>query len=75
MCNCHLDSVHRQLAIASVAFNDAEVDIFVYQLNDEGGADEMLGESAGAEDSVTACTQYVLPCAEFHGLWERYQYC
>ncbi len=42
----------------------------MYKLNEDGVAEEMADE----EDSTPACSQWILPCKEFHGLWESLIY-
>ncbi len=48
--------------------SQADIRVFVYTLNEDG----VTEEQTESEEDVTACQQWVLPAAEYHGLWERY---
>jgi pachytene checkpoint protein 2 len=45
-----------------------DLEFFIYHLNTEEAAEEMI------DDDITACSQYMLPCAQFEGLWESLIY-
>ena len=55
-------------SILSVPFWQADLHIHLYTLSAEGSAAETL---EGASD-VTAYHEWMLPCTEFHNLWEQY---
>ncbi|KAL0483938.1 pachytene checkpoint protein TRIP13 [Acrasis kona] len=48
-----------------VLFWQADLRVTVYQLNDEGGAEEMADEA----EEIPACKQWILPSTDFNGLW------
>jgi hypothetical protein len=51
----------------------AELAIHVFQMSEEGPSEEGTeGEDGG--ESVTACTQWVLPALEFKGMWDSLIY-
>jgi len=52
----------------------AELNIHVFQLSDSGPANETVGGDGNGEEEVTTCSQWVLPAAEFDGLWENLIY-
>ena len=71
----------------SIPVYDASLAVHVYQLNEEGPSDEYLddmdgggggggggGGLSGGDADVSACTQWVLPCSEFEGLWPNLVY-
>lgn len=51
---------------AEVPFWQSDLRVFVYQLNEEGVSEETMD----GEDSLPACSQWVLPAREFDGVWE-----
>eukprot|EP00743_Colponemidia_sp_Colp-15_P011866 GILK01013349.1.p1 GENE.GILK01013349.1~~GILK01013349.1.p1 ORF type:complete len:431 (+),score=74.91 GILK01013349.1:69-1361(+) len=51
----------------SVMFWQAELHIHVYQLHDDGPSEE----TAEGEEDLPAAQQWVLPAAEFDGLWDN----
>lgn len=56
-----------------VPFYRADVHVHVYTLNHDGGVEEMAGGAGGDPQSggqTVACHQFVLPSAEFEGLWD-----
>ena len=50
-----------------VPFYNVELEMYVFQLNDEGAAEEVTDD----DDSVSAFSQWVLPAVEFQGVWEN----
>ena len=53
-----------------VPFWQGDVRVHVFQLSDEGVCEETLEGGDPGGNSVNACYQWVLPCHEFHGLWD-----
>lgn len=51
----------------SIPFWQADLNIHLFSLNTEGSVAETL-EGAG---DITAYHEWMLPCAEFHHLWEQ----
>ncbi len=49
-----------------VVNNEAELIVNAYQLNQEGGAEEMADD----ESETAACKQWILPSSDFHGMWD-----
>ena len=47
-------------------FWQAEVRVYVYQLNDEACAEEMVDE----QEDIPACKQWMLPSLEFDQQWD-----
>ncbi len=64
-----VDTVLNPLYNGVVLFWQADLRIYVFQLNEEGSAEEMAEEEGESAD-LPACRQWVLPCREFHGLWD-----
>lgn len=48
-----------------IMFWQADIQIHVYQLNEEGAAEEMADDS----EDIPACKQWMLPSLDFHGMW------
>ncbi len=51
-----------------VPFQQVDLQLYTFQLNEEGSVDEMADDA----EELAACKQWILPCKEFDGLWERY---
>ena len=49
----------------------ADIRLYVYRLSVDGASEEYTDES---EESVSSCSQWVLPAKEFDGLWENLIY-
>ena len=47
-----------------------DLTIHVFQLNEDGAADDDEGD----DDGVPAYREWLLPCREFNGLWENLVY-
>ena len=56
---------------AGVPVWKADIKLYVYRINIDGASEEYTDES---EESVSSCSQWVLPAKEFHGLWENLIY-
>ena len=56
---------------ASIPFWFADLQIYVYTVNNEGSIAEVI-EGAG---DVTAYHEWMLPCSEFEHLWDQYVIC
>lgn len=54
--------------------SQAELSIHIFQLSDEGPANETVGGDGAGEEEVTTCSQWVLPALELDGLWENLIY-
>eukprot|EP00750_Incisomonas_marina_P021336 INCI4303.1.p1 GENE.INCI4303.1~~INCI4303.1.p1 ORF type:complete len:424 (-),score=81.91 INCI4303.1:745-2016(-) len=73
-----LSNVLKYLAVADVDEpvppSQAELSIHIFQLSDEGPANETVGGDGAGEEEVTTCSQWVLPALELDGLWENLIY-
>lgn len=49
----------------------SDIKMYVYRLNIDGASEEYTDES---EESVSSCSQWVLPSKDFDGLWENLIY-
>ncbi len=58
------------IELEPISFWKVQLQIHIYSLNDSGPCDEILDNSM----DVTAYQQWVLPCIEFHHLWDRYSF-
>jgi hypothetical protein len=50
---------------------ELDLDVVVFQLNDDGPVEELVQDAHGGEEDLVACNHWQLPCKEFEGLWER----
>ena len=50
-----------------IPFWQAEVVLHLFTLNTDGSAEESLDDSG----DVTAYSEWMLPCTEFHSLWDQ----
>jgi hypothetical protein len=46
----------------------------VYRLNVEGQQTEVMDGGGGEDDELSAASHWILPSADFHGLWENLIY-
>jgi hypothetical protein len=47
---------------------------YVYRLDLEGGQTEVMQCNDGEDDEMSAASHWILPSADFHGLWENLIY-
>jgi hypothetical protein len=57
-----------------IDFKTVNVRYYVYRLNVEGQQTEVMDGGDGEEDELSAASHWILPSADFHGLWENLIY-
>jgi hypothetical protein len=57
----------------SIPFWQADIRTHVFRLDSDGPSQEYT-DGSGEEEGISSCEQWVLPCTEFHGLWENLIY-